>query len=379
MDFSLDPTQTALLDSLRRYLEAEVAPIVSDHEAEKKPVPRSVVAAMRDFGLIGGLLPEEDGGFGLSMTTYGMLIAEVARVWPSLRGMLSVSNLSASIIAGCGNEALKRKYLPRLLSGEAIACFALSEPDIGSDAANVKTFARQVPNGWRISGRKIYITNSPICDLGIVFANTSQGVTCFLFESSMPGFSCTPLGKMGMHSCPLGEILFDDVEVPEENLVGEIGGGFAIAKRYLNIGRSIVGFAALGIADASLEAAVRFAKERVQFGKPIGSFQLVQQMVADMMTQVCTARLLCYRSADALDRNESGNQTLCAMAKRYTSDVALRVAELSLQVHGGAGYTALFPVERYYRDARHLSIGEGTNQILSLLIAQRELGLSALR
>jgi len=384
MDFALDSTQTSLVDALRRYLEAEVAPMVEQCEAARTPVPRSMVAAMRHYGLIGGLLPEAQGGFGLSMTTYGALVAEVARVWPSLRGMLSVSNLAASALAGAGSAALREKYLPRILSGEALCCFALSEPGIGSDAANVETRAERTADGWRINGRKIYITNGPICDLGIVFVNTPsgdgrRGVSCLVFEKSMPGVSCTPLEKMGMHCSPLGELLFDNVEVPAGNLVGDIGGGFAIAKRYLNIGRSVVGFAALGIAQAALDAAVRFAGERVQFGRPIGSFQLVQQMIADMMTQVETARLLCYRAADALDRDDPANRTLCPMAKRYASDIALRVAELSLQVHGGAGYTTLFPVERYYRDARHLSIGEGTNQILSLVIAQETLGLSALR
>lgn len=384
MDFSLDTTQIAFKEALRRYLQSEVAPIVDRHEADKAPVPRSVVAAMRDFGLVGGLLSEEDGGFGLSMTTYGMLISEAARVWPSLRSMLSVSNLAASVLADNGSPELRQKYLPRMLSGEAIACFALSEPNTGSDAANLQTRAMRTASGWRINGRKIYITNGPVCDLGIVFVKTASdtgrgGISCLVFESSMPGFSCVPLGKMGMHSCPLGELLFDDVEVPAENLLGADGDGFMIAKKYLNIGRSIVGFAALGIAEAALEAAVKFAKERVQFGRPIGSFQLVQQMIADMMTLVETSRLLCYRSADALDRNDPGNKTLCEMAKRYASDAALRVAELSLQVHGGAGYTSLFPVERYYRDARHLSIAEGTNQIVSMLIAQSVLGLSALK
>jgi len=385
MDFSLDPTQSALKDSLRRYLEAEVAPLVERHEAAKEPVPRAIVAAMRDYGLIGGLLPEADGGFGLSMATYGTLVAEVARVWPSLRGMLSVSNLAASVIAGAGSPQLRAKTLPRILEGQAICCFALSEPGIGSDAANVQTRAeRTASGGWRINGRKIYITNGPICDLGIVFVRTGSeggvpGVSCLAFDSTMPGFSCSPLGKMGMHCCPLGELLFEDVEVPPENLIGEPGRAFSIAKKYLNIGRSVVAFSALGIAESSLEAAIRFAGERVQFGRPIGAFQLVQQMVADMMTMVETSRLLAYRSADALDKNDPDNTTLCAMAKRHASDAALRVAELALQVHGGAGYTSLFPVERHYRDARHLSIGEGTNQIIGMLIAQRALGLSALR
>ncbi|AZW29674.1 putative acyl-CoA dehydrogenase [Bordetella bronchiseptica GA96-01] len=385
MDFQLDATQVALKDSLRRYLEAEVAPLVERYEASKEAVPRPVVRAMRDYGLVGGLLPEADGGFGLSMATYGTLVAEVARVWPSLRGMLSVSNLAASVLAGAGSARLREKYLPAILDGRAICCFALSEPGIGSDAANVQTRAERTPSGgWRINGRKIYITNGPICDLGIVFVrNVSDdgagGVSCLVFESGMPGFSCSPIGKMGMHCCPLGELLFEDVEVPAENLIGEVGQAFSIAKKYLNIGRSVVAFAALGIAEAALEAAIRFAREREQFGRPIGGFQLVQQMVADMMTQVETSRLLAWRSADALDRGLPDNAVLCAMAKRHASDAALRVAELSLQVHGGAGYTSLFPVERHYRDARHLSIGEGTNQIIAMLIAQSALGISALR
>ncbi|MCY1344062.1 Acyl-CoA dehydrogenase [compost metagenome] len=384
MDFSLDSTQVALRDSLRRYLEKEVAPVVDRYEAQKEPVPRAFVAAMRDFGLIGGLMPEKDGGFGLPTTTYGMLIAEVARVWPSLRSVFAVSNLASFVLAEYGSAALREKYLPRILSGEAIACFALSEPNIGSDAANVQTRAERTPNGWRINGRKLYITNGPICDLGIVFVRTptsdgKHGVSCLVFESAMPGVSCTPIGKMGMHSCPLGELLFDNVEVPEENLLGAPGEAFAIAKQHLNVGRSMAAFSALGIAEAALEAAIRFAKDRVQFGRPIGAFQLVQQMIADMMTMVETARLLSYRSADAIDRQDPENKALCSMAKRYVTDITLRVAELSLQVHGGAGYTTLFPVERYYRDARHLCIAEGTNQIQSMLVAQTALGLSALR
>ncbi len=384
MNFSLDSTQIELRDSLRRYLAAEVAPIVDRYEAEGRMVPQEIVQAMREFGLLGGLLPEENGGYDLPMTTYGMLIGEVARVWPSLRSIVSTSNLAASVLTDGGSDYLKEKYLPRVLSGEAIASFALSEPNIGSDAANVETRAVETATGWKVNGRKLYISLGPVCELGVVFVQTQRqsgqrGVSCLLFERAMPGFSSSPIPKMGMLSCPLGELLFEDVDVPAENLVGTEGKGFALAKKYLNIGRCVVAFSALGIAEAAYEAAVKYAGERVQFGRPIGGFQLVQQMIADMMTLVETSRLLCYRAAEALDRGDPDSQRLCSMAKRHATDAVLRVAEMSMQVHGGAGYTALFPVERYYRDARHLSIAEGTNQIQSLLMAQSVLGISALK
>ncbi|MFC7516749.1 acyl-CoA dehydrogenase family protein [Herbaspirillum sp. GCM10030257] len=384
MDFSLDATQTELRDSLRRYLKAEVAPIVDRYEAEGKLVPQEMVKAMRDFGLLGGMLPEENGGYGLPVMTYGVLIAELARVWPSLRSIVSTSNLAASVLTDGGSQYLKEKYLPRVLSGEAIASFALSEPNIGSDAANLETRAVETDTGWKVNGRKLYISLGPVCELGVVFVQTQRksgerGVSCLLFERAMPGFSSSAIPKMGMLSCPLGELLFEDVEIPAANLIGVEGKGFGLAKKYLNIGRCVVAFSALGIAEAAYEAAAKYAGERIQFGRPIGSFQLVQQMIADMMTLVETSRLLCWRAADALDRNAPDSQMLCSMAKRHATDAVLRVAEMSMQVHGGAGYTTLFPVERYYRDARHLSIAEGTNQIQSLLMAQSVLGISALK
>ncbi len=385
MNFELDSTQQELADSLRKYLMAEAAPLVDEYEAAKKPVPRYLVKAMREFGLLGGLLPEEQGGYGLPMTTYGTLIAEVARVWPSLRSITSSTNLAASVLADGGSETLKRKFLPAILEGESIACFALSEPNIGSDAANIQTRAQAVDSGYVIDGRKLYISNGPICDVGVVFVRTpspegtAPSVSCIFFEASSPGFSVTDIAKMGMHSCPLGELLFDGLHVPHDHMVGKEGRGFSLAKKYLNSGRCVVAFSALGVAQAAYDAAVQYAKDRVQFGKPIGSFQQVQQMIADMMAMLETSRLLCYRAADALDRQASDSQLWCSMAKRHSTDSALRIAELALQVHGGAGYTAYFPVERYYRDLRHLTIAEGTNQIQSMLMAQHVLELSALR
>lgn len=379
-----DAQQLELRDALRRYLQSEVAPVVDAYEREARMVPNEFVRKMYEFGLLGGMLAQDAGGFDLPATTYGMLIAEVARVWPSLRSILSTSNLAASVIHDGGNARLKSEVLPRILSGQAIASFALSEPNIGSDAAQLQTRATPTADGWRLNGRKLYISLGPVCELGVVFVRTGdQGqasdVSCLLFESKMPGFSVQSIPKMGMHSCPLGELLFDDVHIPRENLIGGEGKGFALAKKYLNIGRCVVAFSALGIAEAACDAAIKFAGERVQFGRSIAHFQLVQQMIADMLTLVETSRLLCFRAADALDRQSPESPYFCSMAKRHATDAVLRVAELSLQVHGGAGYTALLPVERYYRDARHLSIAEGTNQIQTLLIAQKVLGVSALK
>lgn len=384
MNFSLSSEQLELQNALRRYLQSEVAPIVDSYEAESRMVPTEIVQSMHDFGLLGGMLPEANGGFNLPMTTYGMLIAEVACVWPSLRSIVSTSNLAVSVLTDGGSDQLKEKHLPRILSGEAIASFALSEPNIGSDAANIETRATPTATGWKVNGRKLYISLGPVCELGVVFVQTvanegKRSVSCLLFERDMPGLSISSIPKMGMHSCPLGELLFEDVDIPHGNLIGQEGAGFALAKKYLNIGRCVVAFSALGIAQAACNAAVKYAGERVQFGKSIASFQLVQHMVADMLTLVETSRLLCYRAADALDRKSPDSQYLCSMAKRHATDAVLRVAEMSMQVHGGAGYTSLFPVERYYRDARHLSIAEGTNQIQSLLIAQSVLGVSALK
>ncbi len=383
MDFQLDSVQLELATSLRRYLEREVAPLVEAHEQRGQTVPAEIIRAMGEFGLIGGRLPESAGGFGLTAETYGTLIAEVARIWPSLRSTLSTTNIAANVISDGAQPDVKATYLAPILGGESLACFALSEPGIGSDARDVRTKATRTATGWSITGQKIWISNGMNADFGVVFARTTEdgrdGVSCFLFDGSAKGLERKSITKMGMHSCTLAELIFDGVEVPAQNLIGEVGNGFSLAKKWLNDGRCTVAFAALGIAQASLEAGIKFAQERIQFGKPIGSFQLVQGMVADMATLVETSRLLCYRAADALDRATDDCGRLCSMAKRHSTDAVLRVSELSMQVHGGAGYTTFFPVERHYRDARHLSIAEGTNQIQALIIGQSLLGLSALR
>lgn len=383
MDFELAAWQRAAADAFGDFLAREVAPIVAAHERERRLPPRELVQAMGRYGLLGGLLPESLGGQGLDHVTYGTLLAQLAGTWASLRSMISTSNLVLSIIAERGSALQRERYLPALVRGDTLAFFGLTEPNVGSDASGVETRAERDGSGWRLRGRKLYISNGVAADLGVVFARTGsadgRGVSAFIVERGMPGFSASEVRAMGMHCCPLGELLFDDVALPASSLIGAEGEAFAIAKRYLNLGRSFVAFVCQGVAEAAYREACRYAGQRRQFGRPIGQFQLVQQMVADMMTRVETSRLLACRAADALDRKSADAPRWCSMAKRHNSDAALRVCEDAMQVLGGAGYTSEFTVERHYRDVRHLAIAEGTNQIQALLLAQGELGLSALR
>lgn len=383
MQFTLEDWQETARRSFRRYLDAEVAPLVEDHEDAHRPPPPEILRKMAAFGLLGGLLPEEEGGAGLDYLTYCTLLCELSQVWPSLRSIVSTSNLVLMILARHGTPEQRERWLGDLVSGRKTAFFALTEPNVGSDASNVETRAGRDGAGWRMRGRKLYISNGPGADLGVVFARTTggarAGVSAFVVEAGAPGFSAREVRSMGMNSCPLGELLFEDVALPGDHLIGTEGEAFAIAKHYLNVGRCFVSFTCLGLSIAAYEAALRHAGIREQFGRRIGGFQLVQQMIADMMTRVETSRLLACRAADALDRGAPDRARACSMAKRHNSEAALRVCETALQVHGGAGYTRDFPVERYYRDVRHLTIAEGTNEIQALLLAQGALGISALR
>jgi alkylation response protein AidB-like acyl-CoA dehydrogenase len=383
MQFELDDWQETARRSLRKYLDAEVAPLVEDYEDAHRLPPPEVLQKIGEFGLLGGLLPEEQGGAGLDYLTYCTLLCELSQVWPSLRSIVSTSNLVLMIVAQHGTPEQQERWLGDLVSGRKTAFFALTEPNVGSDASNVETCARRDGDGWRLNGRKLYISNGTGADLGVVFARSGEGedagVSAFLVEAGTPGFSSREVRSMGMNSCPLGELLFEDVSLPADHLIGDEGKAFAIAKHYLNVGRCFVSFTCLGVSIAAYEAALRYAGEREQFGRKIGGFQLVQEMIADMMTGVEMSRLLACRAADALDRDAPDRSRACSMAKRHNSDTALRVCETALQVHGGAGYTRDFPVERYYRDVRHLTIAEGTNQLQALLLAQGALGISALR
>jgi alkylation response protein AidB-like acyl-CoA dehydrogenase len=378
MDFELSAEQTLLRDNARRFLEREIAPLVADHEA-RQAFPVGVYPKLVEPGFVGATVAAEHGGHGLDLTSYFVLVEELAYCWGSLRSSVTTHNMVAGIIADAGTPAQRARHLPALLDGRRVAFFGLTEPNVGSDAASVELAAREDGEGWRLTGTKTLITNGTIAQTGVVVARVKDvGPTMFVVDRDESPFEARGLDKMGNLATPLAELSFDDVRVPHANVLGEPGRGLRLALKGLAGGRCSVSFAAIGLARAALDAAVRYAKERKQFGKPIGAFQLVQEMIAEMANLTDAARLMAYRAAAALAAGRTGILE-SSQAKLFATEAGLRVAHLAVQVHGGYGYTREFPVERYYRDLRHLTLAEGTSQIQHLVIGRELLGLDAIR
>jgi butyryl-CoA dehydrogenase len=293
------------------------------------------------------------------------------------------TSLVCSSILRWGTEEQKQKYLPKLCSGESLGCFGLTEPDTGSDAANQKTRARKTDNGWVLSGNKMWISMGTRADLAMIFAQTDpeqkhRGLACFLVETSAPGFSTQQIkGKMGLHGMETATIALDDVEVPDDALLGEVGEGFKVAMSALDSGRYSVAAGCVGVCQGSLDHSVAYSKEREQFGKPIASFQLVQAMIADMRVQTDAARLLVFRAGWLKDQGKPST-TETSIAKLYATEAAVTCADRAIQVHGGSGYVDDYPVERYLRDARVTTLYEGTSQIQKLIIGRAYTGVNAL-
>jgi hypothetical protein len=290
-------------------------------------------------------------------------------------------SLVASTILKWGSEEQKRKYLPRLCSAEWLGCLGLTEPDVGSDAQHIRSFAEKTDGGWRLDGRKIWISNGGLARLALVIAQTDREnprrMAAFLIETDTPGFASKNMGgKLGLRSSNTAELYLDGVEVPDEALLGEVGDGFKVAMSALDNGRYSVAAGCLGIAQGSLEASVAYAKERRTFGKPIAAHQLVQEMIARMVVDIDASRLLVYRAGE-LKNAGAPNSKETSIAKYFASETALRCANDAIQVHGGMGYSNEFPVERYMRDARVATIYEGTSQIQKLIIAGYETGIRA--
>ncbi len=339
-------------------------------------------AGFDELGFFGGVIPEAYGGAGMDYISYSVLIEEISKACSSVRTVLSVQmSLVAITLLKWGSEAQKKKYLPRLCSAEWLSCFALTEPDVGSDAQHLKTFARKTGGGWRIDGRKIWISNGGVARLALVIAQTDKEnprkMAAFLVETDTPGFTSKDMhGKLGLRSSNTAELYLDGVEVPEEALMGEVGDGFKVAMSALDGGRYSVASGCLGIAQGSLEASLDYAKERHTFGKPIAAHQLVQDMIARMVVDIDASRLLVYRAGELKNAGEP-NTKETSIAKYFASEAALRCANDAIQIHGGMGYSNEFPVERYMRDARVGTIYEGTSQIQKLIIAGYETGIRA--
>ena len=381
MDFQLNEQQRIIKDTVRKFLEKEIAPLVQEYEWERKLISKEIIKKLEPFGFTTALVQEDMGGIGLDLVSYCIMVEELGRVWGSLRTLVTTSGLAASIIAGNGTLAQKEKFLPPLMAMDEIACFALTEPNVGSDARAVEAKAVRAGDFYVLNGTKTLITGGSMADVVVVYAKVdsagkNKGITAFLVQKDESHFEAKDIPKMGMHASPLSELVFIDCKVPIENRLGEEGEGLKIALSGLNTGRINVTFGVVGLGQAALEASIRYAKERIQFGKPIASFQLVQEMIVDMAQKVDAARLLGYRAADLANRGVECRQE-ASFAKLYSTEAMVDVTNKAIQVHGGYGYTQEFPVERYYRDVRHLTMAEGTSEMQKLILGRDILGISA--
>jgi alkylation response protein AidB-like acyl-CoA dehydrogenase len=376
MDFSFTSDQLLIRDTVRQFMEAEMRPVIREYEREHK-FPAEQIRKLGDMGFCGMLVPEEWGGAGTDTISYILMIEEVARVCASTAVTLGVTNSVSSVpLWKYGTEAQKKKYLPRLARGEMLGAFCLTEPQAGSDSAGIQARAVRQGNEYRLNGTKIWVSNGGVSGLYLVFAKTdpqagARGVTAFLVEPDFPGFRISRYeDKMGLHLSRTAEVVLEDCRVPAENRLGEEGQGLKIALEALDGGRVGIGAQAVGLAQGALEASVRYAKQRRAFGKTISEFQAVQWMLADMQTEIEAARGLTYYAAWLRDQGTQRLGPHAARAKLYASEMANRVAAKAVQIHGSVGYSRETDVERYYRDARVMTIYEGTSEMQRIVIAR---------
>ncbi|WP_030691198.1 acyl-CoA dehydrogenase family protein [Streptomyces globisporus] len=382
MNLELSEEQEAVRRLAEDFVAREVAPhAVAWDRAEQ--VDRAVVKKLGAVGFLGLTIPEEYGGSGGDHLAYCLVTEELGRGDSSVRGIVSVSlGLVAKSIASWGTEEQKREWLPRLASGEALGCFGLTEPGTGSDAGNLATRAVRDGDAYVVNGSKMFITNGTWADVVLLFARTNdtpghKGVSAFLVPADTPGLTRRPVhGKLGLRGQATAELVLEDVRVPADTMLGPEGKGFAVAMSALAKGRMSVAAGCVGIAQAALDAAVRYAGEREQFGKPIASYQLVQELLSDIAVDVDAARLLTWRVADLIDRGRDF-ATAASKAKLYASEAAVRAANNALQVFGGYGYIDEYPVGKLVRDARVMTLYEGTSQIQKLIIGRALTGVSA--
>ncbi|MGB0872781.1 MAG: acyl-CoA dehydrogenase family protein [Solirubrobacterales bacterium] len=383
MDFSLTDEQELIRETARTFAAKEIAPVATDNDHEGK-FDTKIVSGLADMGFLGPIFPEEYGGRGIDYRTYGLIVEEIGKADAAARTVISVcTSLCGVPILKFGTEEQKQKYLPGICDGTALACFGLTEPDTGSDAANQKTRATKIDTGWSISGQKMWISLGNYANVALIFCQTDpdlgyKGLACFLVPTDTPGFTTKPIKhKLGMHASDVAEIYLDEVEVPDEAMLGEVGQGFKIAMTALESGRYSVGSGALGICQGSLECSVEYSQEREQFGKPIASFQLVQDMIAQMVLKADASRFLLWRAAWLKDTGQP-NSTETSIAKLHATEAAVECANLAIQVHGGSGYVDDFPPARYLRDARVLTLYEGTSQVQKLIIGRAYTGINAM-
>jgi alkylation response protein AidB-like acyl-CoA dehydrogenase len=377
MDLTLSETQRQMQATIRRFVDAEVIPVASELEhADQYPI--EIVNRMAELGLFGILIPEAYGGLGLDSVTYALVVEELARGWMSLAGVINSHLMLAHMIWKFGTEDQRQRYLPALAKGERRAGLGLTEADAGSDAASMRTTATRDGDEYLLNGAKMFVTNGERGDVFAILAKTNptaqprhHGISAFIVEKGHLGFrvgrKIKKLGYRGLDTC---ELIFEDCRVPKDRLIGREGEGFKYVLNALEVGRINVAARGVGMARAAFEDSIRYAQQRVQFGQPICHFQAIQFKLADMATQIEAARLLTWNAAMKHDRGERCDLE-AGIAKLFATEMCERVASEGIQIHGGYGYTEDFAVERYFRDSKLLTVGEGTNEIQRLVIARR--------
>jgi alkylation response protein AidB-like acyl-CoA dehydrogenase len=381
VDLELSDEQQLIRRTAREFCDAEIAPFATDWDRAEAVDP-AIVGKLAGVGFLGATIPEEHGGLGLDFVSYALVVEEIGRADSNVRGIVSVSNgLYGKTVAHWGSDEQKAELLPGLTSGEALGCYALTEPGAGSDPGGLETRAVCDGDGWRISGQKIFITLGSWAKHALVFARTGEdgphGITCFVVPTDADGFEARPIkGKLGLRAQDTAELFLDGVRVPDSARLGGEGDGFKVAMSALDHGRISLGAGCVGIAQGCLDAAVDYTKKRTQFGRPVASFQLVQELLADIAVETDAARLMVWRAAATADAGRP-YRVEASMAKYYASEVAVRAANAALQAHGGYGYIDEYPVGKYLRDARVTTLYEGTSQVQKLLIGRALTGENA--
>ncbi|MFC7195981.1 acyl-CoA dehydrogenase family protein [Halosimplex aquaticum] len=381
MDFALSDEQKQVRDEVRRFAENEIVPVATEYDTEEK-FPHDLVERAAELGLVGSNIPLEYGGVGYDYLTNIVIVEELFAADPGIGLSISSAAFGADALVEFGTEEQKEEYLRPVAEGEAIMGSAISEPDVGSDVSSVSTTAEKDGDEWVINGNKMWITNGSVGDFFVVLCKTDpdadgryNGFSQIIVESDRDGFEAEKItGKLGIRASDTAELLFDDVRVPEENLVGTRGAGFLQLMQFFDETRTAVAAQGVGIARGAAERALDYAQEREQFGQSISEFQAIQHKLADMHTKTEAARQLTYKSAWSADHADDQLTQLASMAKEYASRVAVEAADEAVQIHGGAGYVNDFDVERFYRDAKITQIYEGTTEIQKNIIARELLG-----
>ena len=375
MDFELTDEQALARRTAREFAEAEIAPVIARYD-EAEEFPADLIGKLGGLGFMGALVPPELGGAGLDYVAYALVVEELSRIDGSVGiTMWAHNSLCTNHLYTFGTPAQRERYVPGLARGETLGAWGLTEPGSGSDAAAMRTTAVEDGDAFRLDGAKAFITNATVAGTAVVMAKTDpaaggRGVSAFILERGMPGFRPGQrYRKLGLHASDTAELVLESVRVPKENLLGERDRGFQDTKKVLEGGRIAMAAMAVGLAQGALDLAVRYARERQAFGQPIGRFQGIRAMLADLATEIEAARLLTLRAAYGKDRGRPVMRE-ASMAKVFASEVAVRSATKAVQVHGGYGYTREFPVERFYRDAKLCEIGEGTSEIQRTVIAR---------